>query len=123
MNATLRIARAIGVTAAAIAAAAALSTPAFAANDAGRHQAPVFVQSDDLSGNTVVAYDRAGDGSLRQAGVYATGGLGGRAARLGRSPVGHQSDASRRACRSWLATFAVSVPTTSAISGVARPTT
>lgn len=37
----------------------------------------VFVQSDSLSGNTVVAYDRASNGTLTQAGVYPTGGLGG----------------------------------------------
>lgn len=37
----------------------------------------VFVQSDNLAGNTVVAYDRAADGTLTQAGVYPTGGLGG----------------------------------------------
>ena len=40
----------------------------------------VFVQSDNLTGNTVVAYDRASDGSLTQAGVYPTGGLGGQLA-------------------------------------------
>jgi hypothetical protein len=38
----------------------------------------VFVQTDDLTGNTVVAYDRAADGSLRRTGGYPTGGLGGR---------------------------------------------
>ena len=37
----------------------------------------MFVQTDNLAGNTVVAYDRAGDGSLHQAGVYQTGGKGG----------------------------------------------
>ena len=41
------------------------------------HSAPVFVQTDNLSGNTIVAYDRAADGSLQQAGVYQTGGKGG----------------------------------------------
>ncbi|MGA2454881.1 MAG: beta-propeller fold lactonase family protein [Solirubrobacteraceae bacterium] len=38
---------------------------------------PVFVQTDNLAGNQVVAYDRAGNGTLTQAGVYSTGGLGG----------------------------------------------
>jgi 6-phosphogluconolactonase (cycloisomerase 2 family) len=37
----------------------------------------VFVQTDNPAGNQVVAYDRAADGSLTQAGVYPTGGLGG----------------------------------------------
>jgi DNA-binding beta-propeller fold protein YncE len=37
----------------------------------------VFVQNDDPAGNTVVAYDRAPDGSLKVAGSYRTGGLGG----------------------------------------------
>jgi 6-phosphogluconolactonase (cycloisomerase 2 family) len=40
----------------------------------------VFVQSDNLTGNTVVAYDRAADGVLTRAGVYPTGGLGGQLA-------------------------------------------
>jgi DNA-binding beta-propeller fold protein YncE len=38
---------------------------------------PVFVQTDNLAGNQVVAYDRSWNGTLTQAGVYATGGLGG----------------------------------------------
>ncbi|WP_329460569.1 lactonase family protein [Streptomyces sp. NBC_01497] len=37
----------------------------------------LFVQNDDVQGNAVVTYDRAADGSLTKAGVYATGGLGG----------------------------------------------
>jgi hypothetical protein len=37
----------------------------------------VFVQTDNLSGNAVVAYDRADDGTLTQAGAYPTGGDGG----------------------------------------------
>ena len=40
----------------------------------------VFVQNDNLSGNTVFAYDRAADGSLSLAGTYPTGGLGGQLA-------------------------------------------
>ena len=42
-----------------------------------RSDHPVFVQTDNTSGNQVVAYDQAGNGSLTQAGVYNTGGLGG----------------------------------------------
>ncbi|HEX6448214.1 MAG TPA: hypothetical protein VF060_02005 [Trebonia sp.] len=37
----------------------------------------VFVQTDAVGGNAVAVYDRAGDGTLRAAGTYATGGLGG----------------------------------------------
>lgn len=37
----------------------------------------VFVQTDNTSGNQVVAYDRATSGSLNLAGAYNTGGLGG----------------------------------------------
>jgi len=37
----------------------------------------LFVQTDNPNGNRIVVYDRADDGSLTQAGSYATGGLGG----------------------------------------------
>jgi hypothetical protein len=37
----------------------------------------VFVQTDNLAGNTVLAYEQAADGTLTQAGIYPTGGLGG----------------------------------------------
>src|SRR6478672_10442377 len=37
----------------------------------------VFVQTDNVEGNSIVAYDRAADGTLTQAGSYPTGGLGG----------------------------------------------
>ena len=43
----------------------------------GRSGHVVFVQTDNTAGNQVVAYDRASDGGLTQAGVYDTGGLGG----------------------------------------------
>ena len=46
----------------------------------------MFVQTDNTAGNQIVAYDRAADGTLTQAGVYATGGLGGV---LGESVVDH----------------------------------
>ena len=39
--------------------------------------AAVFVQTDNPSGNAIVAYDQAPDGSLHRAGTYPTGGLGG----------------------------------------------
>lgn len=47
------------------------------ASAAGRVPGPVFVQTDNPVGNQVVAYDRAPDGTLSQAGVYNTGGKGG----------------------------------------------
>jgi 6-phosphogluconolactonase (cycloisomerase 2 family) len=37
----------------------------------------VFVQTDNPSGNQIVAYQRSGNGSLTLAGTYNTGGLGG----------------------------------------------
>jgi 6-phosphogluconolactonase (cycloisomerase 2 family) len=37
----------------------------------------VFVQTDDPNGNSIVAYDRTRSGTLRQDGIYATGGKGG----------------------------------------------
>jgi 6-phosphogluconolactonase (cycloisomerase 2 family) len=37
----------------------------------------VFVQTDNVAGNQVVAYDRAGDGTLSLAHTYDTGGVGG----------------------------------------------
>ena len=48
-----------------------------AAAHAPRPAGAVFVQTDDPTGNTIVAYDRVADGSLRQAGSYRTGGRGG----------------------------------------------
>jgi hypothetical protein len=48
----------------------------------------VFVQTDNTSGNQVVAYHRAADGTLSPAGTYATGGLGGVLGRIGRRPPG-----------------------------------
>jgi 6-phosphogluconolactonase (cycloisomerase 2 family) len=56
---------------------AAVATPAFAHVGHGHGSGAVFVQTDDPSGNTIVAYDRNGDGTLTQAGTYDTGGLGG----------------------------------------------
>jgi hypothetical protein len=69
------ITRAGVVAAAAIAALAVAggAAPAFAVNV--RHT--VFVQSDNLTGNTIVAYERASNGTLTQAASYPTGGLGG----------------------------------------------
>jgi len=78
--------------AAALATAALLAVGATAANattgggDRGRAVGAVFVQTDGVDGNAVVAYDRLADGTLRRAGTYATGGHG---AALAGSVVDH----------------------------------
>jgi 6-phosphogluconolactonase (cycloisomerase 2 family) len=82
MNVLARLVTA-GVGAAVV--AGAMLATAGGASAAGAEGAPgwpgagraVFVQTDDLAGNQVVAYRRAGDGTLSLAGTYATGGLGG----------------------------------------------
>ncbi len=81
MRVPIRLGSAIAAAAAALsfawpgpAAVAATVAPAFA--PAGASQA-VFVQTDNPSGNQVVAYHRTPGGALTQAGTYATGGLGG----------------------------------------------
>jgi len=79
-----RVAALLGAAAVAGAAALAVAAPAGAAT--GHHSifgagsGVVFVQTDDTAGNQVVAYDRAGDGTLTRAGTYSTGGLGGQTA-------------------------------------------
>ena len=40
-------------------------------------QRAVFVQTDNTTGNQVVVYDRASNGTLTQTGIFNTGGLGG----------------------------------------------
>src|SRR5262245_10979266 len=44
------------------------------------HGSVVWIQTNEPSGNRIVVFDRADDGSLTQANVYATGGNGGTAA-------------------------------------------
>ncbi len=56
-------------------AGAAGATPALAA--AASTSNAVFVQTDNVKGNQIVVYDRSSSGTLAQAGVYDTGGLGG----------------------------------------------
>jgi hypothetical protein len=73
MRAMTRIGAA-AVTVAAALAAVGGSASALAAGTSST----VFVQTDNLSGNQIVAYDRTGAGALTQAGVYDTGGLGGK---------------------------------------------
>jgi hypothetical protein len=61
-----------------LALASVLAGTAAAASATGRSAGhAVFVLTDNTSGNQVVAYDRGEDGSLTQAGTYATGGVGG----------------------------------------------
>jgi len=68
------------VAAAALAGFAGFATPAFASTATtqsfGAHRA-VFVETDNVNGNQVVAYHRAADGTLSQVATYPTGGLGG----------------------------------------------
>jgi DNA-binding beta-propeller fold protein YncE len=45
--------------------------------DASSPAGVVFVQTDAVAGNAIAVYDRAADGTLRVAGTYPTGGLGG----------------------------------------------
>jgi len=78
------LASALAVTAVATSAALAAPASAAPASAATRHDARfggasrvVFVQTDNTSGNQVVAYHRASDGTLSFAGSYETGGLGG----------------------------------------------
>jgi hypothetical protein len=67
--------------AAAAAAVLTVAGPASAATHGHHHFSggghAVFVQTDNTAGNQVAVYDRAGDGTLRPAGTYDTGGLGG----------------------------------------------
>ncbi len=75
--ATLAVA---GILAGAVGAAPALAFgpghPGFGPPAFGQGNA-VFVQTDGLASNRIVAYQRAGDGTLTQAGIYDTGGNGG----------------------------------------------
>src|SRR4051812_22980501 len=75
-----------GAGIAGVAATALFVSPAAAAPHTHHHHhhhhhrstsAPVFVQTDNPAGNTIVAYDRTSTGSLVEAGSYATGGRGG----------------------------------------------
>lgn len=90
-SAGAKVTAGIGVTVLATAAAAALAGPASAATTAhgrffGGARHVVFVQTDNTAGNQVVAYHRAGNGTLTRAGSYSTGGVGGV---LGGSVVDH----------------------------------
>ncbi len=64
----LGVATVLAVAALCIVGASAFAAPTFRA---------VFAQTDNLKGNQVVVYDRSSEGTLTQAGIYDTGGLGG----------------------------------------------
>ncbi|MFJ7969020.1 lactonase family protein [Streptomyces sp. NPDC096324] len=81
---TVRKARLAGVGVATAAAAALFAAPAATASSPSAPHSPahpqggvVFVQSDNTTANTVVAYHRAADGTLHRRGVFPTGGRGG----------------------------------------------
>jgi DNA-binding beta-propeller fold protein YncE len=81
MNPLTRIGSAIAVTGAALATIAGLAGSASASTghpgyNGGASRA-LFVQTDNLAGNQVVAYHRDANGTLSLAGTYNTGGLGG----------------------------------------------
>lgn len=76
MNHTIRIAIALA-TAVIASSAAANAEPS--RDDAGTEHS-VFVQTNDPAGNAVVVFDRSRDGTLTLAGIFPTGGKGGRAA-------------------------------------------
>jgi len=70
----------VGATAVALAAFTAVSggfTSVASAHPGPRQDHTVFVQTDNTAGNQIVAYDRTPDGTLRMAGTYSTGGIGG----------------------------------------------
>src|SRR5437868_8630989 len=72
-------------------ATALLGAPAVLANaDEGAHHA-VFVQTNDLNGNSIAAYSLNDNGTLTYAATYATGGRGGRAAGAAVDPLASQS--------------------------------
>jgi 6-phosphogluconolactonase (cycloisomerase 2 family) len=73
---------------AAFGAPAALASPASGVERPGGSGGAVFAQTDNVAGNAIVAYNRAANGTLTQAGTYPTGGLGGI---LAGSVVDHQA--------------------------------
>jgi 6-phosphogluconolactonase (cycloisomerase 2 family) len=77
MKLPVRIGLAMAVAVPALATIAAVAAPASAATYPSGASHVVFVQTDNTAGNQVAVYDRAADGTLRLAGTYDTGGLGG----------------------------------------------
>jgi 6-phosphogluconolactonase (cycloisomerase 2 family) len=75
----MRFPNRLGFVLAALLGALAALAGAAAASPGGGHGSGrvVFVMTDNTGGNQVVAYDRLGDGRLKEAGTYDTGGNGG----------------------------------------------
>jgi hypothetical protein len=67
----------LGLTAAVLSFAGVAPALAGTSSGSGFGSGAVFVQTDNTSGNQVIAYRRAPDGTLRPARSYATGGVGG----------------------------------------------
>jgi hypothetical protein len=76
MKSSVRFAAIGGIATVATALLAGTSLAATQPQD-GAASGEVFVQTDAVSGNAIAVYDRAADGTLRPAGTYPTGGLGG----------------------------------------------
>ena len=68
------------IVVAALAVAALFTAQAVSAHGRPGSGNAVFVQTNELDGNNVVAFERSADGLLTRAGSYATGGNGGNAA-------------------------------------------
>jgi hypothetical protein len=73
--------RALSIGVLALSGTAVVASPAFADGPAGSSWSPpghgaVFVQTDNASGNQILAYERSGNGQLVNTGTYNTGGNG-----------------------------------------------
>ena len=68
----------------------ATTASAFASSWGWHSQKDVFVQTDNLSANSIMVYQRAWNGTLTLAGTYATGGMGGLAAGAAADPLASQ---------------------------------
>ena len=80
-------------TAALTAGVAAGAAGAFAATTASASPDPghaVFLETDQVSGNQILSYDRSTDGSVSYAGTFATGGDGATAAGATADPLASQ---------------------------------
>ena len=76
MRITIKLA--VAATAALVTAGTTLAVSPAQAHEPGRgsHAGAVYVLSNQVAGNAVIAYDRAADGTLTLDGTYPTGGLG-----------------------------------------------
>jgi 6-phosphogluconolactonase (cycloisomerase 2 family) len=102
MRNSKRVAGGVAATAALVAVLGGAASASASARPAGWQWAgsgrAVFVQTDNLSGNAVVAYHRAADGTLTEAGQYPTGGVGGM---LAGSQVDHLASQGSLAYAPW----------------------